>query len=64
EDPGADPPPARREHVEALAIALARARDRDALRRGFEEDEAAALTGEHGTGEALALGRALARGRR
>jgi len=96
EDPGADPPPARREHVEALAIALGRVRDRDAalapvqaaaraqvvrrgalagdasdgavreaaLRLGFEEDEAAALTGEHGTGEALALGRALARGRR
>jgi hypothetical protein len=96
EDPGPDPPPARREHVEALAIALRRARDPEAalapvqaaaraqvarraalgpdapdaavreaaLRLGFEEDEAAALTGEHGTGEALALGRALARGRR
>ena len=96
EDPGPDPPPARREHVEALAIALGRVRDRDvalapvqaaaraqvlrraalagdapdaavreaALRLGFEEDEAAALTGEHGTDEVLALGRALARGRR
>ena len=35
-----------------------------ALRLGFEEDEVAALMGEHGTDEALALGRALARGRR
>jgi len=96
EDTGPAPAPPRREHVEALAIALARARDpetalaqvqaaaraqvvrraaldpaapavaiRDAaLRLGFREDEAAALTGEHGSGEALALGRALARGRR
>ena len=35
-----------------------------ALRLGFEEDEAAALMGERGADEALALGRALARGRR
>ena len=33
-----------------------------ALRLGFEEDEVDALTGERGTNEALALGRALARG--
>jgi hypothetical protein len=97
EDPGSDPaPPPRREHVEALAIALSHVRDpeaalapvraaaraqvarraalgpdasdgalRDAaLRLGFEEDEAAALTGEQAGDEALALGRALARGRR
>ena len=87
--------PARREHVEALALALRRSRDpaaalepvraaartqvlrraalapdvpdaalRDAaLRLGFDEDEAAALTGAGGT-DALALGRALAKGRR
>ncbi len=89
-----EPAPARREHVEALALGLRRARDpevalapvraaardrvirraglpagasdatlRDAaLRLGFGEDEARALTGERGTGDALALGRALARG--
>jgi hypothetical protein len=94
EDRGDEPPPARREHVDALAIALRRARQpavalepvqaaaraqvirraalapdaedaavRDAaLRLGFEEDEVAALTGEHGANEALALGRALFRG--
>ncbi len=94
EDSGEEPQPARREHVDALAIALRRAREpavalepvraaararvvrraalapdaedaavRDAaLRLGFEEDEVAALTGERGTNEALALGRALARG--
>jgi hypothetical protein len=93
---GEDPAPARREHVEALALALRRARDpavalepvqaaaraqvirraalapdaadhvlRDAaLRLGFEDDEAAALTGARGRDEALALGRALAKGRR
>jgi hypothetical protein len=96
EDPGPDPPPPRREHVEALAIALGHVRDpavalapvqavaraqvarraalgpdapddavrAAALKLGFDEDEVAALTGEHGTDEALALGRALARGRR
>lgn len=93
---GGDPPPARREHVEALALALRRAPDpapalvplqaaaraqvirraslepgapdaalRDAaLRLGFEEDEAAALIGERGSANALALGRALARATR
>lgn len=96
ENPGPEPPPPRREHVEALAIALGRVRDPEvalapvqaaaraqvarraalgpdapdaavreaALKLGYEEDEVGALTGEHGTGEALALGRALARGRR
>jgi hypothetical protein len=96
EDRGDEPTPARREHVDALAIALRRARQpavalepvqvaaraqvvrraalapdaedgavRDAARRlGFEEDEVAALTGERGGNEALALGRALSRGRR
>lgn len=96
EEPDAEPTPARREHVEALALGLRRAREpgvalapvqaaaraqvlrqaalapdapdatvRDAaLRLGFEEDEAAALTGERGTDDVLALGRALARGRR
>ena len=90
------PPPPRREHVEALALALRRAPDaatalapvqaaaraqvlrraalapdasdevvREAARRqGFSAAEAAALTGDHDAGEALALGRALARGRR
>lgn len=89
-------PPPRREHVEALALALRRAPDaatalapvqaaaraqilrraalapdasdevvREAARRqGFSADEAAALTGDHDAGDALALGRALARGRR
>jgi 2-hydroxychromene-2-carboxylate isomerase len=38
---------------------------REAARRlGFDEAEVAALTGERGAREALALGRALARGRR
>lgn len=96
EDAGEPQPPARREHVEALALALRRAREpeialapvqaaareqvvrraslapgapdaalRDAaLRLGFEEDEAAALTGERDADMALALGRALAKGRR
>jgi hypothetical protein len=96
EDPGEDPPPARREHVEALALALRRARDPQtafaplqaaareqvvrraalapdaaeatvreaALKLGFDEDEADALSGARGKNEALALGRALARGRR
>ena len=96
EEAGENPAPARREHVEALALALRRSRDpavalapvqaaaraqvirraalapdvpddalRDAaLRLGFEEDEAAALTGERGAHDALALGRALSRGRR
>ena len=96
EDTGGEPTPARREHVDALAVALRRSRQpavalepvqaaaraqvirraalasdaedaavRDAaLRLGFEEDEAAALTGERGANEALALGRALSRGRR
>ena len=96
EEAGEEPPPARREHVEALALALQRAREpqvaleqvqaaarAQVLRRaslapdapdaevreaalglGFEEDEAAALTGERGPDMALALGRALARGRR
>jgi hypothetical protein len=91
-----DPAPARREHVDALALGLRRARDpavalaplqeaargqvirraalapdvadaalREAARElGFDEDEAAALTAEHGPQDALALGRALARGRR
>jgi hypothetical protein len=91
-----DPAPARREHVDALALGLQRARDpavalapvQDAARAqvirraalapgapdealreaarglGFDEAEAAALTGERGAQEALALGRALARGRR
>jgi hypothetical protein len=93
---GETPTPARREHVEALALGLRRARDADvalaavqtaaraqvirraalrpdapdgdvhaaALRLGFEEDEAAALSGAHHADQALALGRALARGRR
>jgi uncharacterized protein DUF4350 len=96
EEGAAEPPPARREHVEALALALRRAGEpavalepvqaaaraqvvrraslgpaaadadvRDAaLRLGFEEDEAAALVGERGSATALALGRALAKGRR
>jgi len=96
EQTGATPMPARREHVEALALALRRAREPDvalapvraaaraqvvrraalgpdapdeavrdaALRLGFEEDEVAALSGARGDGDVLALGRALARGRR
>jgi len=95
EQSGAAPPPARREHVEALALALRRATDAEialapvqaaaraqvlrraalapdasdevvrkaALRLGFGEAEAAALTGDHDADHALALGRALARGR-
>jgi hypothetical protein len=35
-----------------------------ALRLGFDEDEAAALTGDRGADDVLALGGALARGRR
>jgi hypothetical protein len=93
QDTGDEPPPARREHVDALALGLLRARDpavalapvqaaarahvvrraslgagapdaavRDAaLRLGFEEDEADALTGAL-DGEVVVLGRALARG--
>lgn len=94
---GDDPTPARREHVEALALALRRAREPDvalaavrataraqvigraalpepatdadvreaASRLGFEEDETAALLGERANDDdVLALGRALARGRR
>lgn len=96
EQTGEPPPPARREHVEALALALRRAPDavvalapvraaareqvlrraalapdasdevvrEAALRLGFAEDEAAALTGDPKADQALALGRALARGRR
>ena len=100
EDAGGEPAPARREHVEALAVALRRAREpaialaplRDAARAqvirraalapdapddaigdaarrlGFDEDEVAALTSERGDlapgSDVLALGRALARGRR
>ena len=96
EQPGGLQTPARREHVDALAVALQRAREPEvalapvreaargqvarraalgpdapdeavldaALRLGFEEDEAAALTGAGGDGDVLALGRALARGRR
>ncbi len=96
EQPAGEPTPARREHVEALAIALWRAREPQvalapvraaarsqlirgaalapdapdealraaALRRGFEEDEVAALLGERDADDVLALGRALARGRR
>jgi len=96
EETGPEPALARREHVEALAIALRRARQREAalepvrqaaraqvrsraalstdagdallrdaaLRLGFEEDEAEALMDERATNEPLALGRALARGRR
>ena len=96
EQTGEPPPPARREHVEALALSLHRAHEPQialqpvqvaaraqvvrraslspdapdaevreaALGLGFEEDEAAALTGERGPDMALALGRALARGRR
>jgi hypothetical protein len=91
-----DPAPARREHVDALALGLARAGDpavalaplqaaareqvirraalapdapdevlREAARGlGFDADEAAALTAQRGPHDALALGRALARGRR
>jgi hypothetical protein len=94
EDPGAEPAPPRREHVEALALALRRVRDPGvalapvraavraqvisraalpgdapdaavraaALRLGFDDDEAAAVTGEQD--DVHALGRALARGRR
>lgn len=88
--------PARREHVEALALSLRRARDpkvalepvraaaraqvlrraglasdaddaavaEAALRLGLDEDEAAALAGDSDEHEALAAGRALAKGRR
>lgn len=88
--------PARREHVEALALSLRRARepqlalepvrvaaraqvlrraalapDADdatvreaALRLGLDEDEAAALADDSDEHEALATGRALAKGRR
>jgi len=100
EDAGGEPAPARREHVEALAVALRRAREPDValapvreaartqvIRRaalapdapddaigeaarglGFEEDEVAALTSQRRVlapgHDVLALGRALARGRR
>lgn len=96
EQTGGVPTPARREHVEALALALRKAREPEvalapvraaaraqvvrraalapdapddavreaALRLGFEEDEVAALSGARGDGDVLALGRALARGRR
>ncbi|MBW3652774.1 MAG: DUF4350 domain-containing protein [Actinobacteria bacterium] len=96
EETGGEPTPARREHVDALALGLQRAREPDvalapvraaaraqvvrgaalrsdapddavreaALRMGFEHDEVAALTGERAPGDVLALGRALARGRR
>lgn len=98
EQTGDAPTPARREHVDALALALRRARQPDvalapvraaaraqvvrgaalgaggsdsddavraaALQLGFEEDEAAALIGKGGSDDILALGRALARGRR
>jgi len=95
QESGGEPTPARREHVEALALGLRRACEpaiglapmqaaaraqvirraalaadatddavRDAaLRLGFGEDEAAALTGERARTDVLALGRALARGR-
>jgi hypothetical protein len=93
EEVAGEPAPARREHVEALALGLARVRDpaaalapvraaareqvirraalapdapdetlrEAALKLGYEEDEADALTSERDT---LALGRALVRGRR
>jgi hypothetical protein len=96
EDAGDEPAPARREHVEALAVALCRAREPEvalapvreaartqvirraalapdapddaigdaALRLGFEADEVAAMTSGPARGDVLALGRALARGRR
>jgi hypothetical protein len=96
EEDGGAPTPARREHVDALALALRRAREpaialeslqaearaqvvrraalapgapdaavrAAALRLGFDEEEAAALTGDRGAGDVLALGGALARGRR
>jgi len=100
EQAGDEPTPARREHVEAIALALRRAREPQvalaparaearaqvvrraalgvgapdddvraaALRLGFEDDEVAALTAAGGerspTRDVLALGRALARGRR
>ena len=96
EETGVQAAPARREHVEALAIALRRAGEPEAalepvraaaraqvvrraalapdandaavreaaLRLGFEEDEAEALMGGRAANEPLALGRALARGRR
>ena len=95
EDTGGEPPPARREHVEALALALKRSGQpavalapvkaaaraqvirraslrpdapdaavrEAALRLGLGEDEAAALIGERSSSTALALGRALAKGR-
>ena len=88
--------PARREHVEALALSLRRARDPNvalepvraaartqvlrraglasnadegavreaALRLGLQEDEAAALADDSDGHDALAAGRALAKGRR
>jgi len=88
--------PARREHVEALALSLRRARDpkvvlepvraaaraqvlrraglapgadegavrEAALRLGLQEDEAAALADDSDGHDALAAGRALAKGRR
>lgn len=95
---GAEPTPARREHVDALAVGLQRAREPDvalapvraaaraqvvrraalggggtdcddavraaASRLGFEDDEVAAMVGEGVPDDVLALGRALARGRR
>jgi len=96
EDLGAPPAPARREHVEALALALRRTRDphtvlepvraqaraqvirrsglgpgaadadvrEAALRLGFDDDEAAAVAGQGDDDAALAVGRALAKGRR
>jgi len=96
EEDGGEPTPARREHVDALALALRRAGEpavalgpvqaaaraqvirraalapgapdaavrEAALRLGFDEDEAAALTGDRGADDVLALGSALARGRR
>jgi hypothetical protein len=96
EDDGGERTPARREHVEALAIALSRTRDAPAalapvqaaarrqviqraalahdapdeavreaaLRLGFDEEEAATVSGAPGADDALAIGRAQARGRR
>ena len=98
EQAGDEPTPARREHVEAIALALQRAHEPEvalapvraaaraqvvrraalgagatasdddvraaALRLGFEDEEAAALTGDPGGEDVRALGRALARGRR
>lgn len=97
EEGAGEPPPARREHVDALALALRRAGEpavalepvraaaraqvirraalapdagddavrEAALRLGFDEDEAAALTAPPGArDDVLALGGALARARR